>query len=39
MESVSFVVPVQGSKPYTALVKGEVERWTAVSKAAGIKPE
>ena len=39
MESVSFVVPVQGSKPYTALVKGEVEGWTVVSKAAGIKPE
>ena len=39
MESVGFVVPVQGSKPYSAFVKGEYERWTSVIKAAGIKPE
>ena len=39
MESVGFVVPVQGSKPYTAFVKAEMERWTSVIKTAGIKPE
>ncbi len=39
MESVGFVVPPQGSKPYTAFVKDEVERWTRVIKAAGIKSE
>jgi tripartite-type tricarboxylate transporter receptor subunit TctC len=39
MESVGFVVPPQGSKHYTAFVKEEVERWTRVIKAAGIKPE
>ncbi len=39
MEAVGFVVPVQGTKPYTAFVKAEMERWTSVIKAAGIKPE
>ena len=37
--SVGFVVPVPGSKPCTAFVTGEHERWTAGIKAAGIKPE
>jgi tripartite-type tricarboxylate transporter receptor subunit TctC len=39
MESVGFVVPVQGSRAYTGFVKEEVERWTQVIKSAGIKPE
>jgi hypothetical protein len=33
------VIPAQGSKPYTAFVKSEIERWTKVIKTAGIKPE
>jgi tripartite-type tricarboxylate transporter receptor subunit TctC len=37
MESQGFVVPVQGSKPYTAFVKSESDRWTKVIKTAGIK--
>ena len=37
MESQGFVVPVQGSKPYAAFVKSEIERWTKVIKTAGIK--
>jgi tripartite-type tricarboxylate transporter receptor subunit TctC len=39
MESVGFVVPVQGSKAYTQFVKSELDRWTQVIAAAGIKPE
>ena len=39
MESQGFVIPAQGSKPYTAFVKSEIERWTKVIKTAGIKPE
>ena len=39
MESVGFVVPTQGSRPYTAFVTAELERWTTVIRAAGIKPE
>ena len=39
MESVGFVVPVQGAMPYTAFVKAEMARWTAVIKTAGIKAE
>ena len=39
MESQGFVVPVQGSKPYTAFVNSERERWTKVIKTAGIKPQ
>jgi tripartite-type tricarboxylate transporter receptor subunit TctC len=39
MESQGFVVPTQGSKPYTAFVKSERERWTKVIKTAGIKVE
>ena len=39
MESVGFVVPEQGSGPYTQFVKSEIELWTRVIKTAGIKPE
>jgi tripartite-type tricarboxylate transporter receptor subunit TctC len=39
MESQGFVIPAQGSKPYAAFVKSEIERWTKVIKTAGIKPE
>ena len=39
MESQGFVIPPQGSRPYTAFVKSEIERWTRVIKVAGIKPE
>ena len=39
MESVGFVVPAQGSAPYTQFVKSEIDLWTRVIKAAGIKPE
>ncbi len=39
MESVGFVVPVQGSKAYTQFVKSELEGWSKVISAAGIKPE
>ncbi|WP_280154680.1 tripartite tricarboxylate transporter substrate binding protein [Piscinibacter sp. XHJ-5] len=39
MEAQGFVVPAQGSRPYTEFVRSEVERWTRVIKTAGIKPE
>jgi tripartite-type tricarboxylate transporter receptor subunit TctC len=39
MESVGFVVPVQGSKAYTQFVKSELDGWTRVIATAGIKPE
>ena len=39
MESVGFVVPVQGSKAYTQFVKSELDGWTKVISTAGIKPE
>ena len=39
MNSVGFVVPPQGSKPYTAFVKSELDTWVRVIKTAGIKPE
>jgi len=39
MESVGFVVPPQGSGPYTAFVKSELELWSRVIKTAGIKAE
>ena len=39
MAAQGFVIPVQGSKYYTAFVKSELERWTRVIKTAGIKPE
>jgi tripartite-type tricarboxylate transporter receptor subunit TctC len=39
LESVGFVVPTPGSKPYTDFVKSEIDLWTKVIKTAGIKPE
>ena len=39
INSVGFVVPPQGSKPYTAFVKSELDTWVRVIKTAGIKPE
>ena len=39
LESVGFVVPAAGAKPYTEFVKGEIDLWTKVIRTAGIKPE
>jgi tripartite-type tricarboxylate transporter receptor subunit TctC len=39
LTSTGFVIPAMGSKPYTAFVKSELDQWTRVIKAAGIKPE
>ncbi len=39
MESVGFIVPVQGAAPYTQFVQREIELWTRVIKTAGIKAE
>jgi tripartite-type tricarboxylate transporter receptor subunit TctC len=39
MESVGFVIPVQGSAPYTRFIQSEIELWTRVIKTAGIKSE
>jgi tripartite-type tricarboxylate transporter receptor subunit TctC len=39
LESVGFVVPAPGAKPYADFVKSELELWTKVIKTAGIKPE
>ena len=39
MESVGFVVPEQGSVPYTKFVQSEITLWTRVIKTAGIKAE
>lgn len=39
MESVGFVIPEQGSAPYTAFVKSEIDLWTRVIRTAGIKAE
>jgi tripartite-type tricarboxylate transporter receptor subunit TctC len=39
MTSQGFIVPPQGSAAYTAFVKSEIDLWTKVIKAAGIKPE
>ena len=39
LESVGFVVPPPGAAPYTQFVKSELDLWTRVIKAAGIKPE
>ncbi len=39
MSAIGFIIPEQGSKPYTAFVKKEIETWTRVIKTAGIKPE
>ena len=39
MGSVGFIIPAQGSKPYTAFVQSELDTWTRVIKTAGIKPQ
>ena len=39
LESVGFVVPPPGAKPYNDFVKSEIDLWTRVIKTAGIKPE
>ena len=39
LESVGFVVPPPGAKLYADFVKSEIELWTKVIRAAGIKPE
>jgi tripartite-type tricarboxylate transporter receptor subunit TctC len=39
MESVGFVVPALGVKPYTQFVASEMERWTRVIKVGNIKGE
>jgi tripartite-type tricarboxylate transporter receptor subunit TctC len=39
LESVGFVVPQPGAKPYTDFVRHEIDLWTKVIKTAGIKPE
>lgn len=39
LESVGFVVPAAGSQAYTQFVRSEIDLWTQVIKAAGIKPQ
>ena len=39
MEGVGFVVPAQGSKPYTGFVQGEITKWARVIQTAGIQPQ
>ena len=39
LTSVGFVIPSTGSKHYNAFLKSELDQWTRVIKAAGIKPE
>jgi tripartite-type tricarboxylate transporter receptor subunit TctC len=39
MESVGFVIPTLGAKPYTEFLAKEIELWSRVIKTAGIKPE
>jgi tripartite-type tricarboxylate transporter receptor subunit TctC len=39
MASVGFIIPPQGSKPYTDFVKKEIDVWSKVIKTAGIKPQ
>lgn len=39
MASVGFIIPPQGSKPYTEFVKKEIDVWGKVIKTAGIKPQ
>jgi tripartite-type tricarboxylate transporter receptor subunit TctC len=39
MEAQGFVIPAQGSKPYTAFVASELVRWTKVIKTAGISAQ
>ncbi|MDB5886795.1 MAG: hypothetical protein JWR74_2966 [Polaromonas sp.] len=37
LESIGFVVPPLGAKPYAAFVKSEEARWTRVIKTSGFK--
>lgn len=39
LTSVGFVIPPTGSKHYNAFIKSELDQWTRVIKAAGIKAE
>ena len=39
LESVGFVVPALGAKPYAEFMASELALWTRVIKTAGIKPE
>lgn len=39
MASVGFIIPPQGSKPYTEFVKKEIDVWGKVIRTAGIKPQ
>ena len=39
METQGFVIPAQGSKPYTAFMASELVRWTKVIKTAGISAQ
>ncbi len=39
LEAVGFVVPAAGSASYTAFVKSEIDLWSRVIKAGGIKAE
>jgi len=39
LTSVGFVVPTLGGKAYTSFVKAEIDTWTRVIQAAGIKPQ
>ena len=39
LESVGFVVPTPGAKPYADFMASELALWTRVIKTAGIKPE
>ncbi len=39
MDSQGFVIPPQGSKPYSDFVAAEMDRWTQVIQKAGIKPQ
>lgn len=39
LEGNGFVVPTQGSKPYSDFVNSELQRWVAVIQKAGIKPQ
>ena len=39
LTSTGFVIPAQGSKPYTEFVKSELNQWTSVISTAGIKPQ
>ena len=39
LSAVGFIIPEQGSKPYTAFVRQEIDTWSRVIKTAGIKPQ